>query len=317
MLETVEMLLSVGALGVFGLIAGSFAGAQTWRIRAYQLRDEDRRLTELRGQRSLPEEIKQEKAELMANRQARKIERRRLDGLLGGVRQDYSRCLACQHRLAWYDLLPVVSWLSTGGKCRYCRAPIGYFEPLMEIGLAGFFVLSYILWPVELVSVIEISQFVIWLLSGVALAILFAYDAKWFLLPDVAMLPFIGLAAIFAGLELFQAGWTLEALLSLLGALAVLSGLYWLLHTVSRGTWVGYGDVTLGAGLALLLGRFELAIVALFLANLVGSLLVLPQLIRRQLKPKSPIPFGPLMIVGTILAIFWGKTIVDWYINLL
>lgn len=304
-------------LVMFGLVLGSFAGAQVWRLRAYQLRDDDKRLATLKKQKQLSDLEKQEKAELTADSKDRKLERRRLDGLLVGVKQDYSQCLHCRHRLYWYDLLPLVSWLSTLGKCRYCRQPIGYFEPIIELGMAAFFVLSYLLWPVELAGTLEISQFVVWLLAGVALGIMFAYDAKWFLLPDVIMIPFTLLAALYAGLELYQAGVNIESVISLGGAVAVLSGLYGLLYAVSRGTWVGFGDVKLGIGLALLLGRFDLAIVALFLANLLGTLFVLPQLLGGKLGRKSPIPFGPLLILGMVMTHFWGAKIIDWYINLL
>lgn len=317
MLEVVPTWLVVFSLFLLGVIAGSFAGAQVWRIRARQLRDDDQRLKRLKKQANLTEDDNFDKAELTRTRAERKQERQRLDGLLGSVSQDYSRCLACHHRLAWYDLVPLASWLSTGGKCRYCRAPIGNFEPIIELGVAGFFVLSYALWPVPLDSSIEVVQLVVWLLAGVALAVLFAFDAKWFLLPDIAMAPFIVLAAIYAGFELAQTGLSVEVLGSLLGSLAVLSGIYLLLHLVSRGSWVGYGDVTLGAGLALLVGRVDVAVVALFLANLVGALLVLPPMLAGRLDRKSVIPFGPLLIIGAVLAHFWGGTIVNWYTSLL
>lgn len=317
MVEMIETGLACLSLALLGLIFGSFAGAQVWRLRAYQLRDDDKRLASLNKQKKLNESNKQEKAELSADSADRKLERRRLDGLLGSVQQDYSRCLHCQHRLGWYDLLPLASWLSTTGKCRYCRQSIGYFEPVMELGMAAFFVLSYLLWPVELTGALEIGQFIVWLLAGVALGVMFAYDAKWFLLPDIIMVPFTALAALYAGLELYQGGVSLESVVSLGGAIAVLSGLYWLLHMVSNGAWVGFGDVKLGVGLALLLGQFQLAIVALFLANLFGTLLVLPQLLTGKLDRKSPIPFGPLLILGMLTTHFWGLKIIDWYINLL
>lgn len=307
----------IACLGLFGAIFGSFAGAQVWRIRARQLRDEDLRLAELKKQSKLSKEDNLDKSELSKTKAQRQAERKRLDSLLGRVGDDYSRCLSCQHRLAWYDLLPLASWVSTRGRCRYCGVKIGGFEPLMEIGLASFFVASLMFWPVALDVPLEIVQFIIWLLAGVALAVLFAYDAKWFLLPDVAMAPFIVLAAIYAGLELVQTGLSVATLGSLLGSLAVLSGIYLLLHLASRGSWVGYGDVTLGAGLALLIGRVDVAVVALFLANLIGALLVLPPMLAGRLDRKSVIPFGPLLIIGAVLAHFWGGTIVNWYTSLL
>src|SRR6478609_4310093 len=93
-------------LGVFGLLFGSFAGASVWRLRAWQLVADKKA-----GDEDVDEaELKQLKPLTKAT-----------------FRTDRSRCLHCGHELAWYDLLPLASWLSTGGKCRYCRKPIGYF----------------------------------------------------------------------------------------------------------------------------------------------------------------------------------------------
>src|SRR5690606_7989965 len=98
----------------------------------------------------------------------------RLKKLLGQkLLQDRSRCLECGYELKWYDLIPIVSWLTLRGKCRSCKHPIGWFELAMEVGMVAFFVLSYILWPGGVHSSLEIAHFVLWLLAGVIMAILF------------------------------------------------------------------------------------------------------------------------------------------------
>lgn len=295
MIDPVWYWFWVGALGIAGLLAGSFAGAQVWRLRARQLQ-EDKQANEPYDKRQL----------------------KKLEPLLDtSVVSDRSRCLECAHQLAWYDLLPLISWLSTSGKCRYCAKPIGWFEPVIELGVMTFFVGSFLLWPAALDAPLAITIFASWLLAGVPLAILFAYDAKWFLLPDGPMAAFIALSALHAGLLLYSEDLTIGALVSLLGAIGVISGLYGLLHVVSRGTWVGYGDVTLGVGLGLLLGKWELAVVAVFLANLIGTLIVAPGLTRGTIDRKSHMPFGPLLILGMIIAYFFGQPIVDWYLGFL
>src|SRR5690606_26502003 len=124
-------------------------------------------------------------------------ELKQLQPLAGkGMLKDRSRCLHCHKTLRWYDMLPIVSWLFLGGKCRYCKKSIGLMEPLLEVGLAAFFVLSYIFWPFALDDGLSIARFVVWLLAGTALAIQFAYDIKWFLLPDKVslILAVLGLA---------------------------------------------------------------------------------------------------------------------------
>ena len=108
----------------------------------------------------------------------------------------------------------------------------------MEVAMASFFVVSYLVWP-EALQGWEVLRFALWLLIGVGLLILFAYDQKWFLLPDVVTFPLIGLASGMALIQVAQAPNHLTAVWSVAGAVAILSGLYLLLWWVSRGRWVG------------------------------------------------------------------------------
>lgn len=282
-------------LGVFGLLFGSFAGASVWRLRARQL---------VADKKSGEEDV--DEAELKRLKPLTKVT----------FRTDRSRCLHCGHELAWYDLLPLASWLSTGGKCRYCRKPIGYFEPLIELAVAAFFVSSFLLWPFAFTTPFAVIQFGVWLAAGVGLAILYAYDQKWFLLPDGIMFSVIGLAAMYAGMNVWQAADHVAALFSLAGAIVLLSGLYLLLYAVSKGRWVGFGDVKLGLALALLLGRWELAFIALFAANAIGTLVVLPGLLTRTLSRTARVPFGPFLILGMLVAFFAGPAVAAWYTGL-
>ncbi len=282
------------ALVLFGLMLGSFAGAQVWRLRAKQLKED-----------------------IAYGEKVDKKEYKRLESLLGkSTKDDRSQCLNCRHTLAWYDLLPLASWLLLKGKCRYCHAPIGYFEPLMEIGVATFFVVSYTWWPYELTTSLAVAQLVIWLVAGVGMSILLAYDAKWFLLPDVIVFPLIGLGGIYAALTIISDPAPLFALASCVGALCALSGLYLLLYVISKGAWVGFGDVKLGVALALLLADWKLALLALFLANIIGTLLVVPGMLSKKLTRTSHVPFGPMLIGGWMIAGIFGHSILDWYLNI-
>ena len=281
-------------LGLFGLLFGSFAGATVWRLRARQLAED-----KAQGEHVEEKEFLQ------------------LKPLNEGTytSKDRSRCLHCGHQLAWYDLLPLVSWVSLRGKCRYCRKSIGWFEPLMEVAMASFFVVSYLVWP-EALQGWEVLRFALWLLIGVGLLILFAYDQKWFLLPDVVTFPLIGLASGMALIQVAQAPNHLTAVWSVAGAVAILSGLYLLLWWVSRGRWVGFGDVKLGLVLALVLGDWVLAFVALFAANLIGCLVIIPGLVSKRLERTSRVPFGPFLILGMVVAFFVGQPVIDWYTTL-
>lgn len=273
-------------LGILGLILGSFAGATVWRLRSRQLAEGEKDKTATKALKGL-------------------------SGAAFGVR-DHSVCLNCGHRLAWYDLIPLVSWLSLGGKCRYCRHKIGYFEPVVELGLAAYFVVSYLFWPGGLDGAWQIASLVLWLAAGVTLTISFAYDAKWFLLPDGINYGSVVIGLLVAVGTILTASDHWVATVSVLASILILSGLYLVLYLVSRGRWVGFGDVKLGLALALLLSDWRLSLLALFLANLIGTLIVLPGLMTRKLKGDSHIPFGPLFIAGAIIAKIWGLALVGW-----
>ena len=114
------LIVSIG-----GLMLGSFAGAQVWRLRARQL-DEDRQAGETIDKQELS----------------------RLKPLISvSLTSDRSVCLYCHHQLRWYDMIPLLSWAGTGGRCRYCRQSIGSLEPLIELGLSAAFVISYLTGP--------------------------------------------------------------------------------------------------------------------------------------------------------------------------
>lgn len=281
------------ALVLLGACIGSFAGAMVWRLRARQLsQDKD------------------------AKQPYDRKEYNRLKKFLGvGALKDRSKCLHCDYTLKWYDLIPVVSWLALGGKCRNCRKPIGWFEILIELGLVAFFVGSYALWPGGVQTGLATAHFALWLVAGSIMAMMFAYDFKWFLLPDrlSVILAIVGVAIV--GVSAAESGDVWQTILTAIGAVGVLAGLYGLLFAISKGTWVGFGDVKLGVGLGLILVDWQLAVVALFLANLIGFLIVIPLLVAKQLKRSSHIPFGPLLISGTVLALLFGWQILDFYLG--
>lgn len=282
-------------LAILGACLGSFAGAQVWRLRSRQLQEDKKQ-----GEKVDAKELS------------------RLKKLTGkSVTEDRSQCLHCSYSLKWYDLIPVISWLALGGKCRSCKKNIGYFEPLIELGVAAFFALSFIFWPLPLDAPLDMAYFALWLAAGVVMAILFAYDAKWFLLPDYLSATLTGIGIVVVAISAVQSGDVAGTLLSAFWSVMILSGLYYFLYIISRQRWVGFGDVKLGFGLGLLLVDWQLALMALLLANLLGTLIVAPLLATNKLKRSTHIPFGPLLIAGAILSWFVGWPIFDWYVGLL
>lgn len=287
-----ETTLIYVSLILIGLCLGSFAGAMVWRLRARQLVQDKK------------------DGEPYDESEYKKLKKLTQSSQL----KDRSQCLHCSYALRWYDLLPLVSWVALRGRCRQCHERIGRLEPLMELGVALFFVLSFMFWPYGLESSLEIARFVVWLIAGVGLAILFAYDAKWFLLPDRVNLTIIGLGLISATLVTLQSPDVPATIMSIGGSVFVLSGIYLILYLVSKGRWIGFGDIKLGLGLALLLADWKLAFIALFAANLIGCLIVIPAMIAGKLQRSSHVPFGPLLIVGSVVAALSGPYLVQTYL---
>ncbi|HET7630519.1 MAG TPA: prepilin peptidase [Candidatus Saccharimonadales bacterium] len=227
--------------------------------------------------------------------------------------KDRSECEHCHRKLTALDLVPIFSWLVLTGRCRYCRKPIGWSALLFELGLGLTFALTYVFWPGGLATGLDQAMFGLWLVGLVLMAILFAYDLKWYTLPDVVMAPLIAVGLAIFLTRAAQAGWSVEqAGLELLLGLLPVTGLYGLLFAVSRGRWVGDSDPILGIFIGLALG-WQLALLSVVVANFIGLAAVLPQLVSSRLKAQDQVPFGPSLILATIVCLWWGQALIDWY----
>lgn len=282
-------------ISLLGAALGSFAAAQVWRLRADQLETDKR-----------------------SGEPIDSVEFKKLKPLLGKTfKSDRSRCLSCHHELKWYDLLPIISWVTLAGRCRYCKEPIGFADFALELAMAGLFAAGLVFWPGQLSEPLEVVKLVLWLVSLVALAINFMYDARWSLLVSGLNWLLIICGVIYAGIVLWQSPDVLNTLGSIAGSVFILGGLYGALWIFSRGKLVGEGDIYLGIGLGLLLADWQLGFLALFAGNFIGTLVVIPQLLSKKLKRGSHVPLGPLLIIGFLIAWFFGAMIVDWYRELI
>ncbi len=236
-----------------------------------------------------------------------------------------SECEHCHHKLTPLDLIPVISWLSLGGKCRYCKKPIGWTTLLLELCLGAAFTLSFYFLPIAFGSTPAqlvagqhlwlILLLVIWLVMLVMLAALFVYDAKWHLLPNKIMYPLIAVTLIYTLIASFTVNhmefmtWLGDTLLAMLPV----AGLYGVLWIFSGGRWIGLGDVKLGVVVGLCLD-WQLALAVLAISNTIASLSVIPLLITKKLSPNSQIAFGPFLIVVLFAMVLFGNYLYDWLI---
>jgi len=224
-----------------------------------------------------------------------------------------SMCPDCKHELSTKDLIPVLSWLSANGKCRYCKKPVSWQYPVVELATAALFVHSYVRWPEDLSAMgSEVIYFAIWILMLIGLVALFVYDLRWMILPNRIVFPLIGLAIFARSYDFFEDGQDADTLqMAILGAL-LLGGLFYTIFAVSKGRWIGGGDVKLGIFIGILLGPI-LSYLVLLLASLLGSVVILSLIGLKIIKRNQQVPFGPFLIAATYIAMLCGQRIVDWY----
>ena len=222
-----------------------------------------------------------------------------------------SICPNCKHVLRAKDLVPVLSWLSLRGKCRYCKKPISAQYPAVELLTALLFALSYAFWPYPL-TLLGWLAFISWLGCLVVFMALLVYDLKWKLLPNKMVLPLTILASILVTLlAILNSSW-LGLFWSVVSGL-VFFAIFWVLFQFSDGRWIGGGDVKMSYALGLIAGSIINVFLLIFLASVIGTFLVLPLLVSKKLNTRSKIPFGPLLIIATIIVFLFGSQMIDWY----
>ena len=216
-----------------------------------------------------------------------------------------SICPHCKHQLAWYDNIPLLSFIFLRGKCRYCGEKISWQYPTVELITALLFVLAFFIH-------FSGSNFLLlardWFLISVMI-IIFIYDLKYYLILDIISLPSILIMFIFNLLLGFN-------LLNLLIS-GIIGGSFFLIQfIISKGKWLGGGDIRLGLLMGVSLA-WPMSLFAILLAYVLGSLISVPLLILKKKSFKSEIPLGAFLAPATIITLFWGEVVLNWYLNLI
>ena len=230
-----------------------------------------------------------------------------------------SHCMTCKHTLAWYDLFPLFSYLSLGGKCRYCKAKISKQYPIVEFTNGLLSVLCFAIngfLPSQLATVDDLGifayDFLALLLSAVvcsALIVITVVDWRTFEIPigtNITIMV-VGIIRIIAGFLVF--GTDFNWLEYIIGFFVVSIPLA-LIYYISKGRAIGGGDVKLMAVAGLFLG-WKLNLVALILGCLYGSVI---HIIRMKVSGEGKqLAMGPYLSAGIVTAMWFGKYIVEWY----
>ena len=231
-----------------------------------------------------------------------------------GILKGRSKCTNCETELAARDLIPLLSYLALRGKCRHCDKEISYMYPLIEIICGFLFVLLFYKFPFldEFLN-FDLNYFLLYLLWGFytfILAFTFFHDLHYLRVADSLLVP-----AILIGLVASISPYTTHIMDSLLGMLIAI-GFFGGQVYLSKGRWLGGGDIRIGAFMGVILG-WKMVILAIVLAYVIGSIASIFVIIKKKKFYGLKVPFAPFLVAGTLCAFYFGEAILRWYLGLM
>ena len=218
-----------------------------------------------------------------------------------------SHCTACDYSLRWYDNIPVLSYLFLGGKCRKCKTKISPRYMIVELANAVFWLLSIaIFWNISIIYACAMA-----IVSSVLICIFFI-DLEHMLIFNRFTL-IVALGGIVAMFFDTKTVWYDHIIGAVSGGLISL-GVYYGALLVLKKEGLGFGDVKYAAAAGLLLG-WQKFILAILIASVVGSIVMIILNRISDAEKQKEYPFGPYLAVATLIAMFFGNIIVSWYIE--
>ena len=221
-----------------------------------------------------------------------------------------SRCPGCGTELAARDNVPVLSWLVLRGKCRTCKMPISVRYPIIEILCALLFAAMALRFPDDW----ALPAF---LVLAAALLAGSAIDIELQLLPNRLVVPALAMTAPLLAMAAAIEGewWPLAR--GAIGAVAASGSLLALALLWPRGNAMGGGDIKLALLLGLCLGWLGTGevVLGMFLGFLLGSILGVALVVSKAKHLQEHFAFGPFLAAGTLLSVWWGRPLLDWYLG--
>jgi len=240
-----------------------------------------------------------------------------------GVLLSRSICTSCKKKINWQHLMPIFSWLFLRGKCAYCGKKISVHYILIEIITGILFLVAFLKFNfIEIIpsTVNEnilsyqihyenLTLFIYYSIIFSFLSAIFFYDAMYQEIPDRFSIPAI-IIVILSNLFIIGSPNPTDMFL---GA-AIIFGFFLLQYLISKGAWLGGGDLRMGILMGVLLG-FSKGLIALVLSYFTGFIFAIYLLLQGKAGRKTKIAFGPFLVIGVIITIFYGTEILDWYFN--
>lgn len=215
-----------------------------------------------------------------------------------------SYCTYCSTPLKWYDLVPLLNFLQLKGKCRYCGENISPRYPLVELLNGIVYLLLYLVYGLGIDSIyygILIS----------ILIIIFFIDLDHQIIPSVLVVLILIWDIIYKFFNFLIYNLPLN-LLNHLSGLAIGFVLFLLIFILSKGG-IGGGDIKLIGVFGFVLGIPRIFL-NMFISFVLGGIISIILLMFKKKKRKDPIAFGPFLIIGFLVSLFWGYEIIHWYI---
>ena len=209
-----------------------------------------------------------------------------------------SHCMTCGHKLSWFELIPLFSYIFLGGRCRSCKSHISPQYPIIE-GLNGF--LYVLVFAVNGLNVISI----IYALFTSALIVLTVIDWRTYEIPISINIFILVLGCLKVVLDF-------NNFFDYLIGFFIVSGFLLILYIITKGRAIGGGDIKLMAAAGLLLG-WQLIVLAFFIGCILGSML---HLIRMKVQgAERMLAMGPYLSAGLFIAMLWGNGFIEWYLS--
>ena len=214
-----------------------------------------------------------------------------------------SHCDHCKKKIAWYDMFPVFSFFILGGKTRCCRKKLSFQYPLIELITGVIFVMIFKDGPHLGPSLIRSV-----LISGImtCFLVIFVSDLKYHLISDYILLALF----IFSILFHLSNNETMKQFNNFILSGLIVSLPIFLIYFISKERAMGLGDVYLAVIMGFLLG-WQAGFIALYIAFITGAVYGLTAIIFKVKKLKSKVAFGPFLVIGTVVMLFWGEKILE------